>query len=450
MVQAERIKYLNNKPLADGDYLIYWMQASQREEYNHALEFAIGRANALHKPLIVYFGLVDKYPNSNLRHFIFMLQGLAETKVAIETRGLKFILRFEDGNDGIVQLSQKACAIIVDRGYTRFQKAWRLNIANRIHCPIIQIESDTIIPVEIASTKEEYSAATIRPKIHKSLPEFLLPIRRTPPQISSLSLNTFSENISRVDDIIARLSIDKSVPPSAFFTGGLSVAKRKLKLFINGALSDYAANKNDPSLNGLSGLSPYLHFGQISPLYVALMVSKSRSASVQTFLEELIVRRELAVNYVEYNTNYDNFNGLPVWCRQTLKQHAADNRRYVYSVRELEIASTHDPYWNAAQMEMVITGKMHGYMRMYWGKKILEWSKSPEEAFQICLYLNDKYELDGRDPNGYAGVAWCFGKHDRPWAERPVFGLVRYMNDNGLKKKFDIDIYVKKIVSLQK
>jgi deoxyribodipyrimidine photo-lyase len=192
-------------------------------------------------------------------------------------------------------------------------------------------------------------------------------------------------------------------------------------------------------------MSPYLHFGQISPLFIALKVKETRSPGVEAFLEELIVRRELSMNFVFYNEKYDSFEGLPEWAKKALKTHQRDKRQYLYSLEEFENAKTHDPYWNAAQREMVVKGKMHGYMRMYWGKKILEWAKTPEEAFRTALYLNNKYELDGRDPNGFTGVAWCFGKHDRPWGERPIFGNVRYMNDKGLKRKFDADEYVKMI-----
>jgi deoxyribodipyrimidine photo-lyase len=208
--------------------------------------------------------------------------------------------------------------------------------------------------------------------------------------------------------------------------------------------------RNDPTLDYLSHLSPYLHFGQISPLYIALKVIDTDSRGKEAFLEELIVRRELSMNFVFYNEKYDSFEAVPEWAKKTLKAHQKNKRQYTYSLEELETAQTHDAYWNAAQREMVGRGKMHGYMRMYWGKKIIEWSKTPEKAFQIALYLNNKYELDGRDPNGFTGVAWCFGKHDRPWGERPIFGNVRYMNDKGLKRKFDADRYVRMMSRIEK
>jgi deoxyribodipyrimidine photo-lyase len=199
-------------------------------------------------------------------------------------------------------------------------------------------------------------------------------------------------------------------------------------------------------------MSPYLHFGQISPLFIALQTHAAKGIKKQNkdaYLEELVVRRELSMNYCFYNPHYDSYSGLPDWAQKTLKAHRNDKREYIYSITELERARTHDPYWNAAQREMLLTGKMHNYMRMYWGKKILEWSATPEDAFKNALYLNNKYELDGRDPNSFTGVAWCFAKHDRPWNERAVFGTVRYMSSSGLERKFDMDAYVQKIEDLQ-
>jgi deoxyribodipyrimidine photo-lyase len=248
---------------------------------------------------------------------------------------------------------------------------------------------------------------------------------------------------------LKKLKIDRSVKPSPFYTGGTSQAQKRLKKFIKDKLDDYDTKRNDPMQDCQSNLSPYLHFGQISPLYIALEIMKIDSPGKDAFLEELIVRRELSHNFLYYNRRYDDYDALPLWALRTLNYHAKDKREYVYTQAQFENAQTHDPCWNAAQMEMVITGKMHNYMRMYWGKKILEWTKNPKTAFKIVLTLNNKYELDGRDPNGFAGVAWCFGKHDRAWGERPVFGKVRYMNAAGLKRKFDVDAYVNRINKLK-
>jgi len=254
-----------------------------------------------------------------------------------------------------------------------------------------------------------------------------------------------------IPGILSSFSIDRSLKPVSRFRGGASEAKRLLADFISHKLKDYGELRSDPSLDCVSHMSPYLHFGQISPLYIAMQVQeagKIPSKTREAYLEELIVRRELAMNFTQYNPTYDSFRAIPDWAKRTLKGHQKDKREYVYSQDELEKGRTHDPYWNAAQKEMIVTGKMHNYMRMYWGKKILEWCASPEEAFRIAVYLNNKYELDGRDPNSFTGVAWCFGKHDRPWGERKIFGQVRYMNDVGLRRKFKIDDYVKKIASL--
>jgi deoxyribodipyrimidine photo-lyase len=259
-----------------------------------------------------------------------------------------------------------------------------------------------------------------------------------------------SIDLNNINKVTSTLNIDRSVKKVESFHGGTAKAKKHLENFIKIKLDHFQELRNDPSLDYLSNMSPYLHFGQISPVYIALRVLKTKSPGKEAFLEELLVRRELSMNFVFYNDNYDSFDGLPLWARKSLREHNRDKRKYLYTLKELENAKTHDSYWNAAQEEMKITGKMHGYMRMYWGKKILEWAKTPEKAFKIALYLNNKYELDGRDPNGFTGVAWCFGKHDRPWRERNIFGKIRYMNASGLKRKFDADQYVRKIEKLKK
>jgi deoxyribodipyrimidine photo-lyase len=426
------------------------MQASQREEYNHALEYAIDQANELGLPLIAYFGLTDNFPEANLRHYTFMLEGLRETQHALAGRGIKMVVRRASPEEGAEDLSAEASLIVVDRGYLRIQRRWRSCLAQRIECPLAQVESDAVVPVEVASDKEEYSAATFRPKINKKYALFLKPLRRRSLKCSSVHLDLPDFDIEDGDRAISQLKIDRSVTSSPRYRGGTEQAKRLLNRFISQGLDHFADRRNNPAANCLSHMSPYLHFGQISPLYIALQISKTSSSSREAYLEELIVRRELSLNFAFYNSRYDSYGGLPRWARENLAAHGKDPRQVVYKVSQLESAQTHDPYWNAAQKEMAITGKMHGYMRMYWGKKILEWSSTPQRAFRTALYLNNKYELDGRDPNGFAGVAWCFGKHDRPWRQRPVFGLVRYMNDRGLRRKFDIDGYVHRIAAMEK
>ena len=448
MIQKERVKALNKKETRKGAYVLYWMQASQRSEYNHALEYAISKANDLHQPVVVFFGITDRFPEANERHYWFMMEGLKEIQRSLKARGVKMVVQHLSPERGAVQFAKKASLVVVDRGYLRIQRQWRTYAADRIDCPLIQVETDVVIPVEDASPKEEYAAATLRPKVLKKLDRFRVSLKENDPIIDSFSLDFDSFPIDDVPKAISNLRIDRAVKKANHFRGGTDQAKKHLQDFLKDKLDHYAELRNDPTLDYLSKMSPYLHFGQISPLYIALEVSKTKSPGKEAYLEELIVRRELSMNFVYYNERYDSFQCVPEWAQKTLKSHQKDRRPYLYTLEELEHAQTHDAYWNAAQKEMVVKGKMHGYMRMYWGKKILEWSKTPEQAFQTALHLNNKYELDGRDPNGFAGVAWCFGKHDRPWGGRAVFGNVRYMNDGGLKRKFDADGYVNKISRL--
>jgi deoxyribodipyrimidine photo-lyase len=450
MIQKERIKTLNKKEVKKGAYVLYWMQASQRAEYNHALEFGILKANELRQPLIVFFGITDTFPEANERHYTFMLEGLKEVKHSLKKRGIQMVILHKSPEVGAVQLAKKASLTVADRGYLRIQRQWRNDVANQIDCRLIQVESDVIVPVEETSPKEEYAAATIRAKIHKKLNHFLAPLKQTDPIIDSLSLDFDFFDIENIGKAISKLRIDRSVKKVNSFHGGMKEALKHLEVFLEGKLDRFPELRNDPTFDYLSHMSPYLHFGQISPLFIVLQVKKTKSPGIEAFLEELIVRRELSMNFVFYNENYDSYQAIPEWAKRSLKSHQRDKRHYLYSIEELEQARTHDLYWNAAQKEMVVKGKMHGYMRMYWGKKIIEWSKTPEEAFRVALYLNNKYELDGRDPNGFTGVAWCFGKHDRPWGERSIFGNVRYMNDKGLKRKFNADKYLEMMKKLDK
>lgn len=447
MIQKERIKALNNRPAINGKYIIYWMQASQRTEYNHALQYAIRKANENNIPIIVYFGLTDSYPEANRRHYYFMLEGLNEVEKSLAEQGIKMVIEHKSPDRGIMLFAKQASLVICDRGYLNIQRHWRHYVANNIKCPLIQVEADIVVPVEEASSKEEYSAATFRPKIMKQLPKYLKVLENQKPKIDSTAHSYPSIDISNIENILTSLKINQKVTEVGFLHGGTSQAKINLQQFIGYKLSAYSKCRNDPNADCFSNMSPYLHFGQISPLYIALQVLNRNPVS-ESYLEELIVRRELSINYVFYNEQYDSFDGLPEWAKNSLQKHFKDTREYLYTLDDFEKANTHDPYWNAAQIEMVKTGKMHGYMRMYWGKKILEWSYTPQEAFKTALYLNNKYEIDGRDANGYTGVAWCFGKHDRPWAERPIFGNIRYMNANGLKRKFDANAYVERIIHI--
>jgi deoxyribodipyrimidine photo-lyase len=444
-IPTERVRVLNDAAVRTGRYVIYWMQSSHRTTENPALLYAIGRADQAQLPLVVYFGLYQAYPEANLRHVQFMLEGLTAVSGSLESTGIRFVLRIEPPDDGILSLAKNAALVVVDRGYLKLQQAWYRHVAEHCRCPLVQVEGNVIVPVEMASQKEEYSAATFRPKITRQLDRFLNPLGTGSPQKPSLSLDLPTLAGESTGAMLSRLTIDRTVPAAGMYTGGTAEADRRFGQFLQHRLDGFADNRNDPGGEGGSDMSPYLHFGQVSPVTLALRAREHGGDGIPAFLEELVVRRELAVNFVRYNHHYDDFSGLPAWAKKTLGVHAADRREYVYSLHEMEHAMTRDPYWNAAQHEMVQTGKMQGYMRMYWGKKILEWSATPQQAFIAALFLNNKYEIDGRDPNGYAGVAWCFGKHDRPWGERGIFGMVRYMNAAGLRRKFAMDRYMEKV-----
>jgi deoxyribodipyrimidine photo-lyase len=451
MIHGDRVQFLTKEEAADGEYVLYWMQRAQRARMNHALEFAVRKANELHLPLLAVFGITQRFPEANARSYAFMLEGLRETQHTLRERGIQLVVRLEPPVEAVASLANNAAVTVVDRGYLRFERRWRARAAKLLSCPLVQVESDVIVPVETASNKEEYAAYTIRPKIQERLDAFLVPLEETALRRDSLGFAHAGVELDDIDVLLDRMRINRSADRVDAFYGGTSQASMLLDDFISHRLVRYADERNDPSRDYVSHMSPYLHFGQISPLEIALRVKGAEDVGQENkdaYLEELVVRRELSMNLCVFNSDYDSLACLPDWAMQTLEEHAGDRREHVYDHEAFEAGRTHDPYWNAAQQEMVLSGKMHGYMRMYWGKKILEWTPSPEEAFRIALELNNRYELDGRDPNSFAGVAWCFGKHDRAWAEREVYGKVRYMSAGGLERKFDIDAYVQKVQRL--
>jgi deoxyribodipyrimidine photo-lyase len=454
-IEPTRIKPLNQKKMTDGDFVLYWMQQSQRAEENQALEYAVELANHIDRPMVVVFGLTNGYPEANLRHYRFMLEGLRETSDALEKRGIQMAVQLGSPPDVALKAGQRAAAIVCDCGYLRFQKAWRRSLARKAACRVVQVEADVVVPVAVTSSKAEYAARTLRPKITRHLKEYLKEFHVVPLKNKSLGLDIKNSranlNLETIDALQSRLDVDRSVEPvNLFFKGGTREAKKRLKNFLNQSLKHYPDHHNQPQTDDISHMSPYLHFGQISPLYLALQVKavdgrKVGLDAIEAYLEQLIVRRELAVNFVNFTPNYDTYDCIPGWASQTLSDHLSDDRPNRYSRTQLENAETHDPYWNAAMLEMKHTGFMHNYMRMYWGKKILEWSRIPQQAFDTTLALNNKYFLDGRDPNSYTGVAWIYGVHDRAWPERPIFGKTRFMAASGLERKCDIMAYVKKI-----
>lgn len=452
-IQSERIQHLNDRPIRAGDHVLYWMQQSQRAEYNHALEYAVQQANELSQPVQVVFGLMDDYPEANLRHYRFMLEGLRDAQTTLADRGIPMSIRRGHPANVAVKAGRSASLMVCDRGYQRHQRRWRHQVGQDAGCRVVQVESDVVVPVDIASNKAEFAARTLRPKLHRHLKSYLVGLRETRLHHRAHNKKNDGLDLSNLDAVLASLKIDRSVEPVAHLhQGGTTRAKARFRDFIRHRLDGYREQRNQPHLDHVSHMSMYLHFGQVSPLYLALQVQQAEDKhrkDTDSFLEELIVRRELGINFVYFSPKYDSFECIPRWAQETLHAHRKDTREHVYSRSQLETADTHDPYWNAACREMLLTGYMQNHMRMYWGKKILEWSRTPEDAHAVTLAIMNKYFLDARDPNSYSNVAWLFGLHDRPWGERPIFGTVRYMAASGLKRKTDIDAYVRKIEALE-
>ncbi len=473
-----RITELNDRPVRKGRYVLYWMQASQRARYNHALEYALVRANELGLPPLVCFGLTADYPEAAARHYRFMLEGIREVASQLEARTVPFVLRIGEPSGVAIDLAREAALVVCDRGYLSHLREWRRHLAEVVKAPVVEVESELAVPVEAVSTKQEYAARTIRPKVHRVLGTYLVPVRAV--EVGKrLSDPPRGEQVDDVAALLGKLKpADHPGPVTEFFRGGATQAHRRLQRFRDERLPNYEEQRSEPGLDVASSLSPYLHFGQISELEIALELgalefvagleqgkgqmkrepgsvgmrtdSEQVASARDAFLEELLVRRGLAHNYTWYARDYWTYGALPDWARKTLREHRDDERRWTYSKQELLDGKTHDEFWNAAMREMRVTGYMHNYMRMYWGKKLLEWHADPQEAFEITLALNNTWFLDGRDPNSYANVAWIFGLHDRPWTEREVFGKVRYMNSNGLKRKFDMNAYLYKVEELDK
>ena len=377
-----------------------------------------------------------------------MLEGLKDAQESLRDRGIKMVVRRGSPDEVAIDAGRDASLIVTDRGYLRPQRRWRERVAREAGCLVTQVESDVVVPVGLASDKQEHAARTLRPKIGEYLEDFLVDL--TPTKVGKQSTNMPQDglDLSDIDKILDGMYLDRSVGAlSHLYKGGTSEAKKLFRRFLKNSFDGYDEHRNQPQTDDVSHMSKYLHFGHISPIWLALEARKSRAGkgNVESFVEELVVRRELSMNFVFYNDDYDSYANLPGWAKKTLEEHKADEREYTYTRKQLESAQTHDEYWNAAMREMVHTGYMHNYMRMYWGKKILEWTNNPEHAYRTTLYLNNKYFLDGRDPNSFANVAWIFGQHDRGWTEREVYGKVRYMSAGGLKRKTKPEQYVEKV-----
>ncbi len=442
MVQKERIVSLTPGETQSGPVL-YWMSRDQRVADNWALLHAQEEALARQAPLAVIFCLVPAFLGATLRHYAFMLDGMAEVERRLARLGIPLFLLLGEPAEEIPRFVQagQVSLLVTDFDPLRIKRRWHEGMAAEIAIPVHQVDAHNIIPCRYASPKLEYSAATLRRKLNRLLPQFLeeFPLLKTHPFPWSCPVLPVPW-----DDLLARLPLDRTVTPVDGCAAGEAAAHQLLEEFLHERLEGYAVDRNDPNRDGQSHLSPYLHFGHLAPQRAALAVAVGGpSDSREAFLEELIVRRELSDNFCWYNDRYDRVEGFTDWARKSLDKHRDDPREYRYGSESLERGESHDPLWNAAQKGLLLTGRMHGYLRMYWAKKLLEWSGSPEEALATAIHLNDRYALDGRDPNGYAGIAWSIGGvHDRPWGDRSIFGMIRYMNYNGCLRKFDVKGYV--------
>lgn len=444
MIHPNRIFFYRKQEEISGP-VVYWMQRDQRFHDNLALYHARELAIRAGQPLIVVFCLVPAFLEANLRSYGFMLRGLQETAGKCHQHQVGFVLLQGLPTDTIPPFLDHlhAGCLVTDFNPLKIGMKWRKNVCDRIRIPFLEVDAHNVLPCRAISDKAEFSAYTLRRKISPLIMEYLTPlpvlkVHPVPVPIEYLQHYPWEE-------ILAGLQVNRQIGEIDEIMPGGDAADRGLEDFISHRLLGYHVRRNDPNLDGQSGLSPWLHFGHLSAHRAALAVQAAGAPAEdkQAFLEELIVRRELSDNFCLYNPRYDAFDGFHPWAKLTLNKHRSDQRQFLYTTGELEQAATHDRLWNAAQKEMMVTGKMHGYLRMYWAKKILEWSFNPEEAMASAIFLNDRYSIDGRDPNGYAGIAWSIGGvHDRAWGERPVFGTIRYMNDKGCSRKFDVPGYI--------
>ncbi|CAH0387453.1 unnamed protein product [Bemisia tabaci] len=429
-----------------GKGVIYWTFRDQRIHDNWAFLFAQKLALKNDVPLHFAFCRLPKFLDATLRHFKFIFEGLKETEKECKKLNIQFHFLIGCGKDVLPDFvkKHKLGAVVIDFMPLRGPMAWADELSKSLPdgVPLVQVDAHNIVPVWETSEKLEYAARTIRNKVNGKLPEFLT---QYPPVIKHPHSGDLKASPIDWEEAEKTLEVDKSVGPVKWAKPGYRGGMQQLYTFVTKRIKNYGTARNDPNKNALSMLSPWFHFGHISVQRAILEVKKVKgySESVAAFCEEAIVRRELSDNFCFYNKNYDSIKGAYDWAKKTLKDHSGDKRPYLYTKAELEQGHTHDDLWNAAQNTLINDGKIHGFMRMYWAKKILEWTESPEQALQYAIYLNDKYSLDGRDPNGFVGCMWSIcGIHDQGWSERAVFGKIRYMNYEGCKRKFDINGYI--------
>lgn len=442
----------DGEPSDNGKAVVYWMQRAQRGVDNHAVNLAVQIANLLELPLVVYFAAISNFPYANLRHYGFLNQGLPDIEDNLAARNISFVMRRAPHESHERLLGDVGAAFLIgDENPMREPERWRKHLATRIHIPFWTVDADVIVPSKLME-RAQYGAYTIRPRLQRLLPEYLHPYENPYAEVGWKRPRGFHADDVRADMTAGWKDLDRSVKPVDAWHGGTHAAKRRMKLFIEEKLVDYDKARGRPELDGSSCMSPYLHFGHIGPQTIALAVDAAAKREPKlkgardSYFNELIVWRELAVNFVKYTSHYDSIECAENWAKTTIAEHARDEREHLYTLHQLEAAETHDELWNAAQLQMLHHGWMHNVMRMYWAKKILEWTPSVDKAMEYAIHLNDKYFLDGRDPNGYAGVAWAIvGKFDRAWGERPVFGKIRYMSGASTGKKFDSKLYIEQM-----
>lgn len=426
--------------------VVYWMSRDQRAADNWALLWAQQEATIRQKGLLVVFCMVPDYLGATLPHYSFMLEGLKELADKLRDLNIGFTILEQSPEEILPAFLRQidAHALVSDFDPLRIKQQWKQQLIANLIVPFFEVDSHNIIPAWIISDKKEYAAYTIRPKIHRLLDDYLTDI----PSIQHHPYEWDTGSTGVDFPALTRSVTDQHVVGKNTLKPGEAAAHLAAAIAVNSTLKNYPNDRNNPCIEGQSGLSPYLHFGHLSPQRLAWTVTHSDlpAETRDVFLEELVVRRELADNFCYYEPEYDSIEGFPAWARKSLEQHRNDTREYLYSLDELEHGKSHEKLWNACQIDLVQNGKLHGYLRMYWAKKILEWTPDPESAMRYAIVLNDRYSLDGRDPNGYTGISWSIGGvHDRAWRERAVFGKVRYMNEAGCRRKFNVDGYIQAV-----
>ena len=443
-------------PDPQGKCVVYWMQRAQRGRDNHAINLALAVANVLELPLLVYFAGISNFPHANLRHYVFLQQGLVDVEKDLGDRGIAFVMRRAPHESHEQLLKDAGAAICIgDENPMREPERWRKALAEKLTIPFWTVDTDVLVPSRLIE-KAQYGAYTIRPRLQRLMPEYLVPYENPKARREWKRPHGFRADSVHEDITAGWTHLDRSVKPVPEWQGGMHAGLKRLEHFTSKLLDKFDVTRNKPELDGSSAMSPYLHYGHVGPQTIALAVAAAAEtdprlqAQKDKYFDELITWRELAINLVRYNPHYDSPKCAENWAQATIAEHEKDEREHLYTLEQLDRAETYDDLWNAAQIQMVEHGWMHNVMRMYWAKKILEWTPNAATAMEYAIHLNDKYFLDGRDPNGYAGIAWAIvGKFDRPWFDRPIFGKIRYMSGGSTGKKFDSKRYIRQMQALR-